>query len=344
MKEAIVSAGPSVKIVDSPIPKPGPDQIVTKVVFSGSNPKDWKISEMMPNMPNAVSNQGDDISGIVHEVGENVSEFKKGDRVAAFHEMMTSGGSYAEYAVSWKHTTFFLPKKNSFEEGAALPLAAMTSAVGLYARLHLPAPWLPAQDSEKTPLVIYGASSAVGYYALQLARKSNVHPLICVAGRASAHVEQQLDRSKGDTIVDYRNGDEAVVNGIKDALNGAKLYHVFDAVSEKGSVENNAQVLQSDGGKITFVLPGREYPGFADSVDKTTTTVGDVHGPLKDFGYVYFRYLSKGLEDGWFRPQPQEIVPGGLEGVEKGLANLKDGTASAVKYVFKIEDTPGVGK
>jgi len=44
MKEAIVSAGPSVKIIDSPVPKPNADQVVTKVIFSGSNPKDWKIS------------------------------------------------------------------------------------------------------------------------------------------------------------------------------------------------------------------------------------------------------------------------------------------------------------
>lgn len=67
-------------------------------------------------MPNAKpANQGDDISGIVHEVGENVSEFKPGDRVAAFHEMMEPGGSYAEYGVSWAHTTFYLPKKTSFE-------------------------------------------------------------------------------------------------------------------------------------------------------------------------------------------------------------------------------------
>jgi len=43
MKEAIVSAGPSVKIVDSPIPKPNADQVVTKVIYSGSNPKDWKV-------------------------------------------------------------------------------------------------------------------------------------------------------------------------------------------------------------------------------------------------------------------------------------------------------------
>ena len=41
MKEAIVSKGPTVKIEDTPIPKPGPDQVLIKVIVSGSNPKDW---------------------------------------------------------------------------------------------------------------------------------------------------------------------------------------------------------------------------------------------------------------------------------------------------------------
>jgi NADPH2:quinone reductase len=41
MKEAIVHKGPVVEIVDSPVPEPGPDDVVTKVVVSGSNPKDW---------------------------------------------------------------------------------------------------------------------------------------------------------------------------------------------------------------------------------------------------------------------------------------------------------------
>lgn len=43
MKEALVSTGPKVDIVDTPIPKAGRDQLVIKVVYSGSNPKDWKI-------------------------------------------------------------------------------------------------------------------------------------------------------------------------------------------------------------------------------------------------------------------------------------------------------------
>lgn len=113
MKEAVVEKGPKVTIKDSPIPKPEAHQLVIKTIYSGSNPKDWKVPEWVADAP--ALNQGDDISGIVHEVGEGVTEFKKGDRVAAFHEMMKPHGSYAEYSVAWDHTTFFLPEKTSFE-------------------------------------------------------------------------------------------------------------------------------------------------------------------------------------------------------------------------------------
>ena len=81
------------------------------MVVSGSNPKDWK----MPEVRGVPANQGDDIAGVVHTVGSNVVEFKPGDRVAAFHQMMKPGGSYGEYAVSEAHATFHLPKKTSFE-------------------------------------------------------------------------------------------------------------------------------------------------------------------------------------------------------------------------------------
>lgn len=340
MKEAIIHAGPKVEIIDSPIPKAQPGQVVIKVAVSGSNPKDWKVPEWLPDTPPC--NQGDDIAGTVHEVGEGVTEFRKGDRVAAFHEMLKPHGSYAEYAVAWAHTTFFLPQKTSFEEGAAIPLAALTAAVGLYAndRLNLPQPWSPA--TEPIPLVVYGASSAVGTYVLQLAIQSNIHPLICVAGKAQDHVKSMIDTSKGDTIVDYRKGDEAVVQGIKDALKGQKLQYAYDAVSEKGSIQNIAKVLEKTG-KSTFVLPppGGWDGKFAelDQKQQSTTSVGCVHGPQKDLGFVYCRYFTRGLEEDFFRGQKQEVIPGGLDGVQKGLENLKNGVASAVKYVFKIDET-----
>ncbi|KKY19419.1 putative alcohol dehydrogenase-like protein [Diplodia seriata] len=342
MKEAFVHPGVKVEIVDSPIPTPNDDQVLIKVVVSGSNPKDWKL----PDWTKQARNEGDDIAGIVEKVGANVTEFKPGDRVAAFHEMLQPHGSYAEYAIAWAHTTFHIPKDTTFEEAAAIPLAAMTAAVGLYLRLGLPEPWRqPTPPSTPIPLVIYGAASAVGSYAVQLASRSNIHPLICVAGRGAAHVEALIDRSKGDTIVDYRQGGDAVVAGIKAALlpSGAPLLHAYDAVSDHGSYVQLGEVL-APGGKITLVLPGKQYDGLAAHVVQTITNVGAVHDDAKDFGFVWFRLFARGLAAGWLKPQPQEVVPGGLGGVQTAMENLRDGKASAVKYVFRIADTEGAGK
>jgi NADPH2:quinone reductase len=63
-------------------------------------------------------NSGDDIAGTVHALGkdaEKTGEFHIGDRVAAFHPMLTPGGAYAEYAVAPEHTVFHLPSNISFE-------------------------------------------------------------------------------------------------------------------------------------------------------------------------------------------------------------------------------------
>ena len=255
------------------------------------------MPHFLPDKP--PMNQGDDIAGIVEKVGSRVWEFKPGDRVAAFHEMMTPHGSWAEYAVAWQHTTFHIPKETTFEEAAALPLAAMTAAAGLFSRLALPEPWSKAvsdEERENIPLVIYGASSAVGYYALQLAKKSNIHPLICIAGRAgSERVAPLLDQSKGDVLIDYREGEQAIVEGSKKALNGRPLLHAFDAVSEKGTPEHLAQVLsqpvkkgdKEQRARATFVLYGKM--GVPDHVDQSMTMVGCVHQDEKDLGFVWFR-------------------------------------------------------
>jgi NADPH2:quinone reductase len=72
--------------------------------------------------------------------------------------------------------------------------------------------------------------------------------------------------------------------------------------------------------------------------------VGDVHknDEGKDLGFVFTRYIARGLEQGWFKPQKQVVVPGGLGGIQEALDNLKAGKANAVKYVFRIADTQGL--
>lgn len=256
-------------------------------------------------------------------------------------------GSFAEYAIAPASTTFGIPDSTSFEDAAAIPLAAMTAAVGLFVSLGLPEPWgAGAKDGKREkpvgPVIIYGAASAVGAYAIQLAKRAGLGPLLCVAGKGIPFVEKMLNKSAGDAVVDYRKGDDAIIEGLKKASGGAKLLYAYDAVSEKGSYQNIGKVLDK-GGKITVVLPGREYEGMPDYVEVITTMVGCAYDSQTDFGLAWYQLIAKGLMQGWFKPHPVEVISGGLEGVQTGLQNLQDGKASAVKYVFRIADTPGLG-
>jgi NADPH:quinone reductase len=144
MKEAIVAKGPKVSLHNVPIPTPTAGQVLIKVIFSGSNPKDWKRPSM-----GEPHNSGDDIAGIIEAVGENVTEFRKGDRVAAFHEMMTPHGSFAEYAIAWAYTTFHLPKKTSFEEVCNLNLVKFSRQLTISSGRHCT---LGSNDSSCRPV------------------------------------------------------------------------------------------------------------------------------------------------------------------------------------------------
>ncbi|KAJ5890930.1 uncharacterized protein N7473_007158 [Penicillium subrubescens] len=353
MKEVINLAGPTVKIIESPIPEPNDDQVLIKVVVSGSNPKDWKVPDLAASGDSSIAmmieakkgvNQGDDIAGVVEKVGSKVVEFKPGDRVAAFHEMCTPGGSYAEFALAWSHTTFHLPKHTSFEEGATIPLAALTAAVSLYAHLQFPPPWRPAV--KPIPFIVYGASTAVGSYAIKLACNSNIHPIIAIAGKGSQYVRSLLDQSKGDTVIDYREGIEATTKAIKDSLvlaGYSTAQHALDTIIITQSAEVLRQSVTS-GGQVDFVLPNDLDVSPAV---KSITSVGSVHKQLgfgndEELGFVFSRYFTRALQNGSFSGHPFEVRPRGLEGVEEALKDLKAGRASATKYIFRIADTPGV--
>ena len=208
--------------------------------------------------------------------------------------------------------------------------------------------------------MIYGAASSVGAFAIKFAILSNIPPLICVAGRGAAYVETLIDKEKGDVIIDYRIGDSSVVDGMRKVLSDNDLIYAFDAVSDKGSYQNIMQVMDQTHGKIAFVLPRKKYEGVPDTVQKSFVQVGKVHspdypgipgerfpsGPLddRDFGSTMYSFIARGLKKCWFRGHPFEVVPGGLNGIETALKNLKAGKASAVKYVFKIADTDILGK
>lgn len=353
MKTATVSRGSQdpfqfkVTIIDIDIPTPGKGQVLIKVVVSGSNPKDWKVPVYMSHIP--PHNTGDDIAGIVAAVGEGVTEHKVGDRVAALHELRTPFGSFAEYSIAWESTTFSLPDQITFEEAATIPLACITAAVGLHSRLNLPTRWQTqrsVREAVKGGVVVYGAAGAVGAFAIKWLRRANLHPIIAIAGNGIPFVESLLDKSRGDAVVDYRKGDDAVIKEIREAIpKGQKLMYAFDAVSDHNSYTNILQVLDQHG-HLSLILPGKTYEGIPETVHQSITQVGAVHGDpddLWDFGFVCTRLISKGLKEGWLCGHPYEVIPGGLDGVQEGLEKLRDGKNSATKYVFRMEDTKGYG-
>lgn len=159
-------------------------------------------------------------------------------------------------------------------------------------RLGLPEPWKAELTAKKpTPLIVYGAAGefvpvfflygmrlmpfvtgAVGAFAIKYAQASNIHPIIAV-GSNKSFIEKLISPEKGDAIVNYRDGDEATVAGIKEALKKAghsEVHYAFDAVSEHNSYQNISKVL-SKGGKITLVLPGKDYTGIGEHVDQSVS-------------------------------------------------------------------------
>ncbi|KAM0326212.1 hypothetical protein ACHAQA_006809 [Verticillium albo-atrum] len=358
MKEAIVSKDVKVEIRDVEIPKPGPGEVLIKVIVAGTNPKDWKIPLWLPTSNN--TNTGDDVAGTVEAFGDNVVGFTKGDRVAAFHVMMTPNGAFAEYALAPANTVFALPVAVSYEEAATIPLAAYTSAVALFDQLEFPSPWdaealRNGDDKKKRPVIIYGASTAIGAFAIKLAQVANIHPIIAVGSKNSDFVVPFLNAAKGDRIVDYtahKTPDE-LVTAIQDALRAAgvedgRAYDVYDCVSENGTHATLSKAIAGPPDaagrrpRITHVLPVDE--SAADpSVDFARTTVDHVHKqPL--FGAVWSAAFTRGLSEGWLTPHPHEVAKGGLAGLQGALQGLKDGTVRAKKMVVRIGETEGVAQ
>ncbi|KAH0596629.1 hypothetical protein MHUMG1_05747 [Metarhizium humberi] len=318
MKEAVQNSPLQIAVRDVGIPKPAPGQILIRVVVSGTNPKDWKLPhfKIWGNDENDPKNHGDDIAGYIEAIGE-------GNRPAS--------------------------KLYALPEAATIPLTAMTAAIGLYQRLSLPLPWKPARAA--MPLVVYGGSTAVGAFTIKLARLSNIHPIIAVAGNGIPFVETLIDRAKGDIIIDYRGEGGTLSDRIRNAVGLQPILHAYDAVGDKRSLQEIASVM-AKGGTINTVQPVDKPETIPGWVDTVVTMVGTVHpgsrlaDPAHDdaeFGYVLFRFFGRGLQKGRFTGHPFKVINGGLNGLETALKALKAGKASAVKYVVKIEETDGVG-
>lgn len=243
------------------------------------------------------------------------------------------------------------------DQAATIPLAVLTAAFGLFHTLGLPSPWQRI-PSGKIPLVIYGASSAVGAFAIKLAQAADIHPIVAIGSSNSIFVEEFLDGSKGDILIDYRAHDgpvalrEALQHALKDAgVPDGRPFHALDTVSNPetfNTVLANAMAgpPKSDHRpKIATVLPGLDYSIVDPTVEIEQAYCGLGHeGDAHDvrFAAALFSMLSWGLEHGWLKGHPYEVRAGGLNGLESALRESKEGKIRAKKLLLKISETPGV--
>jgi NADPH:quinone reductase-like Zn-dependent oxidoreductase len=144
-------------------PQPASNQIVVEVMSSGVNPKDTYIRKgrlaLMSGRKFPIR-MGYDLSGVVHQCNSKQTRFKPGDRVFGSISAW-AGGAYAEFAAIAVNELAILPDSLSFEQGASLPIAALTAYQAL-TKL--------AQIKSGDQILINGASGGVGVFAIQLAK------------------------------------------------------------------------------------------------------------------------------------------------------------------------------
>src|ERR1051326_5549928 len=132
---------------------------------------------------------GYDISGVVEKIGAKVNTFKTGDQVYCYLPVMRGGG-YAEFAIAKESETALKPKNMSFEEAAAVPLAATTA-------------WQALVDTAKIAkgqtILIHGGSGGVGSFAIQIAKARGAK----VIATASTEHQELLKKLGADVAVDY---------------------------------------------------------------------------------------------------------------------------------------------
>ena len=222
--------GPDVlRLVDHPVPDPGPGEVRVRLAFSGVNPTDWKSrSTADPGPDGKTPNQ--DGSGTVEAVGEGVDPVLLGERVwiweAAYER---SYGTAAEYTVVPARQAVLLGADASFELGAALAIPFLTAHRCLTLAESLPDRIGPGSLTGHTVLV-QGGAGAVGNAAIQLARWADATVITTVSSPEKA----QLAAAAGaHHVVDYRQQD-VVAEVRKIAAKGV------DAIVEVNPVANAA--------------------------------------------------------------------------------------------------------
>lgn len=217
------------KEVEKPTPKD--NEVLVKVHAASVNAADWRLMRADPFLarlhagllkPTKFRILGADIAGRVEAIGRNVNRFQPGDEV--FGAVFARGG-FAEYKSARENELVLKPANISFEEAAAVPLAALTALQGLRDA---------GQIKAGQKVLINGASGGVGTFAVQIAKYFGAEVTAVCSTR-----NLDMVRSIGaDQVIDYTQEDFTKNGQRYDLILAANGYHPIlnyrRALSPKG--------------------------------------------------------------------------------------------------------------
>lgn len=331
----IKEAKARITVEDRPVPKPQASEILVKNHAVAINPVDWKIQDycmFISQYPNVL---GSDVSGIVEAVGSDVKHFKKGDRVAGYAQVISNNnidhGAFQQYTLVYENNAAKLPSHTSFEEGALLPMAIATSGIGIFVCLEIP--W-PPSGKQSGGFLVWGASSAVGTAAVQIASSLG----FTVFAVCSPHHHAYVKSLGASEVFDYN--DSAVVKNVVSSAESAKhdIKYAFDAISENGTPPQAAAILDAfGGGKLVLTLPWPQDAEQPENVTVCNTGAFRIGTDQKEFGkWLFNDWLEKSLAEKSYKPSPAiERIEGGLNSVQKAFDQHKKGV-SGKKLVIPL--------
>lgn len=178
-------------------PAIGDGDVLVRVLAAGVNPLDWHlvrgtpyIARMSMGMPRPKNRfRGVDVAGRVEAVGKDVVELHPGDDVFGW-----CAGAFAEYASAPADHFVTKPHKMTYEEAAAVPVAAVTALRGLRDIGKL-------QSGQR--VLINGAAGGVGTFAVQIAKSMGAE----VTGVCSSRNVEMVRLIGADQVIDYTGED-----------------------------------------------------------------------------------------------------------------------------------------
>src|SRR5690349_6216307 len=232
MKAALIDRYGSndvVQVRNIAAPAMGDMDLLVRVHAAGVNPLDVKTRSgalkvlLKYQFPLVL---GNDLSGVVADVGAQVTRFKKGDAVyARLHQDQV--GAFAEFAVVREGAAAPKPANVTFEEAASLPLVALTAWQALVETAKLRA---------NQRVLIHAGSGGVGSMAIQLAHHLGA-TVFTTVGQRNIDLVKRLGT---DVAIDYRNARfEDVAKDcdvVLDSAGGDTLVRSFESVKPGGII------------------------------------------------------------------------------------------------------------